>query len=471
MNDLALATRKATPSPAVKATRDVIFISKATPDDDDFALWLAPRLEAAGYVVFADILCLQAGGRWRKELTETLQNRAVKMLLCCQDSTLDKNGVQEEIGIAEDLARELSDPRFIIPLKIKKFRKLFGIGGLQYVDFEKSWAKGLHDLLDQLEKQSVPKNGQIAINPNWENYKKRQSLELIQAPEVLTSNWLRISELPDMIRFFEPKGAISHGAFLCVCNSSEFPLKFHNRGVLTFMTSEEIEPLFHAVAPLELRHEVNTLQFIEQGLPALEIRGRDASNIVTSMFRDAWEKYCRSRGLLEYFYSKQAGYHVSDAQLPIGKKIPWGKQGSRRSAMLRNIAKSKVWQFGISANPASWPYPHFKLKTRVLFSEAIDGKPGALIGNVDQQFRLRRSICKGWRNKQWHGRLMAFLEMLSGDSAYIKLPLGPSEHIRLEANPILFTSPVTTPLPNVLKDEDEEIDESVLGNHGIETDD
>ena len=115
MNDLALATRKETPSPAVKATRDVIFISKATPDDDDFALWLAPRLEAAGYVVFADILCLQAGDRWRKELTETLQNRAVKMLLCCQDSTLAKNGVQEEIGIAEDLARDLSDPRFIIP--------------------------------------------------------------------------------------------------------------------------------------------------------------------------------------------------------------------------------------------------------------------------------------------------------------------------------------------------------------------
>jgi hypothetical protein len=29
-------------------TRDVVFISKATPGDDDFVLWLAPRLEAAG---------------------------------------------------------------------------------------------------------------------------------------------------------------------------------------------------------------------------------------------------------------------------------------------------------------------------------------------------------------------------------------------------------------------------------------
>ena len=36
--------------------RTKLFISKATPGDDQFALWIAPRLEAAGYEVFADIL-------------------------------------------------------------------------------------------------------------------------------------------------------------------------------------------------------------------------------------------------------------------------------------------------------------------------------------------------------------------------------------------------------------------------------
>jgi len=39
-----------------KSGRDIVFISKATPGDDEFALWLAPKLEAAGYKVFADIL-------------------------------------------------------------------------------------------------------------------------------------------------------------------------------------------------------------------------------------------------------------------------------------------------------------------------------------------------------------------------------------------------------------------------------
>lgn len=61
--------------------RETIFICKATPGDDEFVLWLAPRLEATGYKVFADIITLQPGERWRKEITNTLQNKAIKMLL------------------------------------------------------------------------------------------------------------------------------------------------------------------------------------------------------------------------------------------------------------------------------------------------------------------------------------------------------------------------------------------------------
>ena len=128
-------------SPAV--ARDVIFISKATPGDDEFALWLGPRLEEAGYTIFADLLTLEPGERWRRVITETLQDRSIKMLLCCRDSTLAKEGVQEEIGIALDLAKALQDRKFIIPLRLEPYKKLFGIGELQYIDFVRGWAEGL----------------------------------------------------------------------------------------------------------------------------------------------------------------------------------------------------------------------------------------------------------------------------------------------------------------------------------------
>jgi hypothetical protein len=76
---------------------------------------------------------------------------------------------------------------------------------------------------------------------------------------------------------------------------------------------------------------------------------------------------------------------------------------------------------------------------------------------------LRRTVCKGWRNKQWYGRMLAFLELLSGESAYVRLPLSETTAIVLEASPMLFSSPVSTMLPNSLDDEDEETDVSTLG--------
>jgi len=208
-----------------------VFISKATPEDDEFVLWLAPRLEAAGYSVFADILTLEPGDRWRREITNTLQNKAVKMLLCCRDATLNKIGVQEEIGIASDLVKELKDPRFIIPLRLEPFKKLFGIGELQWVEFVGSWASGLHDLLETLEKQNVPCPADgAAINPNWENYRKRLGIKVEKSPEVLTSNWLRIASLPDTIRYYYPPGPINLDLMDNTCRGSTVPAEVYQRG-------------------------------------------------------------------------------------------------------------------------------------------------------------------------------------------------------------------------------------------------
>ena len=116
--------------------RKTLFISKATPGDDPLTLWLAPRLEASGYKVFADILALDAGDSWRRQITSTLQEESAKMLLCCSNETLRKDGVLQETAIASELAKTLPDPNFILPLRIRKYKPVFGIADLQYIDFE-----------------------------------------------------------------------------------------------------------------------------------------------------------------------------------------------------------------------------------------------------------------------------------------------------------------------------------------------
>lgn len=451
--------------------RSVVFISKATPGDDEFALWLAPKLEAAGYTVFADIVTLEPGTRWRKEITNTLQARACKMLLCCRDSTLASEGVQEEIGIAADLVKDLQDPKFIIPLRLEPYRKLFGIGELQYVDFVRGWAEGLAKLLDTLKRQKVScDTSKIRINPNWEIFRRRGAIPIKNEPERLTSNWLRVVETPDVIRYFEPTGAVDRFAMNETCRTSHYPASPHHKGFFSFGTLAEINDAFVAVAKFEARHEFELLKFIGEDSNELNLPRQDASNIVHSMFRQAWNRLCRDLGLLEYTYSKTIGFHVSHQQAEIGQKIPWGKQGDRRSSMLRNIAKGNVWQFGVSGLPAFWPFPHFKLKSRVLFAPVVENEAGDPFEETKKQHRLRRSICKGWRNKQWHGRIMAFIELLSGESSFISLPVSPSICILLEASPLLFSSPVSTMLPNKMSDEDEEQDISTLGRPEPEED-
>ncbi len=456
----------------LKSNRQVVFISKATPGDDEFVLWLAPRLEAAGYTVFADILTLEPGDRWRKIVTGTLQNSAVKMLLCCRDSTLEKNGVHEEIGIAEDLVKELGDPRFIIPLRLERYKKIFGIGELHFVDFLGSWAKGLRDLLAALERQAVPCDSKkISINQNWENYRKRLAITVEDTPETLTSNWLRMVSLPDLIYYYQPRGAVNHPAMEKACKHFAYPAELKMRGFFSFAAIDEIEQGFMNAGKFKVAADYPLTEFMEEGCEVPKVWPREAKNMVSSMFRQAWENHCREIGLYECAFSEQAAFHASEEQIAIGKKIPWGREGRRRSSMLRNIARGKVWQYGVSAIPVFWPYPHFKMKARVVFAELASGKAGAVLADVDKQHRYRRTICKGWRNKQWHGRLIAFLTMLRGKSEFIELNLSSTAAIKLDASPVCFTSPVSTSTVDEMPDDGEEADLSTLGNIFLEDED
>ena len=449
---------------AEPAERDVLFFIKSSPIDDEFALWLAPKLEAEGYRVFADILTLQPGDRWRREINQALQHRAVKVLLFSRDATLEDPAVQDDLDIALELAKELADSRFVIPLRLEPGRKVKGVGDAVAVDFVRGWGDGLTLLLDALKRQKVPRpitSGEI--DPHWEIFRRRGAVALIDEPERLTSNWLRAVEAPDTIRYYEATGVIDQRALRRASDRFPYPATVLGLGILTFADPHEIAESFCEVGRFSVTQEIPLLAFVEHGAPALGLARQDASNILNAMLKSAWIAFCRQRGLLEYEYSNGMGFHASADLAPTGQRFRWGKQGERRSSMLRNVAKGHIWQFGVTAMPFFWPFWHFKLKSRVLFAQDNATPTGLAIEDSKKMHRLRRSICKGWRNKQWHGRLLAFLELLSGDSAYIRLPLSERFAFVLDASPILFSSPVSTELPDILDADDEETDLSTLG--------
>ena len=83
------------------------------------------------------------------------------------------------------------------------------------------------------------------------------------------------------------------------------------------------------------------------------------------------------------------GSTITRGKIRLGKRLPWGRQGENHSSMLRNKAQGKVWQFGITALPGLWPYPHFKLKSRVLFADIDGDKAGPIFADKDLQHRFQ----------------------------------------------------------------------------------
>lgn len=448
--------------------RTKLFISKATPGDDAFTLWLATRLEAEGYEVFADILDLDAGDAWRRKITANLQKQSVKMLLCCSDETLQRDGVLEEIEIAKDLTRSLNDPNFIIPLKLKPFEKLFGIAGLQYIDFEQSWAEGLVKLLKSLERQNVPKLVTPTIQSGWADYQRRMAIKLVAEPEVLTSNWLRIMNVPDELNFIAPKGMTSPGAMKKLSVEFPYPIVPFENGFITFAETADFEEHFGSMGTFERRGSVDFRAFSKDGWPEQDIEYFVSGRMISNLLRQAWEAHVKKQGFHPHDFANGTALIVSQGQIALNKRVPWGRQGDRRLSVLRNKSKGKIWEYGISAQPSLFPFPHFRLKGRVLFSEVDAKMRTKIIDDHRIQHKFRRSVCGSWRNRAWHGRLMAFMELLAGESPYVTLPVGMGHHILIDASPIQATSPVTARNTTLLGEDAEEVDDTTLGGRFVE---
>jgi hypothetical protein len=86
-------------------TREALFISHATPEENAFARWLGARLGAMGYEVWADIMRLRGGGDWARRVEDALNNRAVKLLVVCSPTSMDAQGVRNEIEIGARLSK------------------------------------------------------------------------------------------------------------------------------------------------------------------------------------------------------------------------------------------------------------------------------------------------------------------------------------------------------------------------------
>ena len=411
--------------------RRALFVSHANPEDNAFTLWLGSRLSAAGYEVWADVLRLRGGQDWQRLLEKTLRNRARKVLFVGTRQSAQKQGVRNEIQIAHDVGRGIGDSEFVIPLRLNRFDAPFLIAHAQYINFERSWASGLAELLDTLEETyHVPRATDSIYDSvrHWRAVQLRHAKNVSSGNDLVFSNWVPLTGIPESLTFYDFRAGISIDAAKQKMETSEWPLVPYHRGFLSFAGLPELEEHFGAELPLYCANTTDTETFLNEGWIEKRIRRLDARNFFTNLARQGAERSFAGADLQAYEMANgELAWWPTTHTIPIRKvpfQWPYGVSG-RRQLTGHSETRKLYWHFGVTPRPRVFPYPHLKLVSRVIFTE--DGETP--IESRTRMHRLRRSFCRSWRNPKWRDMLLAFLAWLANKENRLTIAMGSTVYL------------------------------------------
>ena len=424
----------------IKAShRNALFISHANPEDNAFTRWLGAKLAAMGYEVWADVMRLHGGSDWSRDLEEALRQRAIKMLLVCTSTGLNKQGVRNEIEIGAQIAREINDREFIIPLRLEQYEAPFQIVQAQYIDFSRSWASGLAELSELLI--NVHKATRHPGKPmkDWLATQSVGATRLVQQAEWLSSNWLSLRRLPRFIRYCEPLSGSRIEQFQDRTRH-HWPVVPFQTGLLTFASPDQ-DSLLAPDMPARQVSDLRLSSFLDDGWEQFNITRYEARRYLSDLGNQAFESFLKSRGLTSYAgangrLSWWGNIHTG----PLTQiRFDWPRQKGRRQIIGVSGKRKVHWHYAINGQIRTVPVRHLRLSARLIFSDnGLDA-----LGDVKKMHRLRRSFAKSWRNPRWRDMMLAFLWWLTNGQSEITLPVSHREDMVLSLPPMRFRSPVS----------------------------
>ena len=464
MSDV-LPKRPDGPTVAPRPAREAVFISHATPEDNAFTLWLGGKLTALGYQVFADLLRLKGGDDWERILEDAIRNKAKRFLLVATPLGVQKQGVRNEITLANETAKRLNEDGFIVPLRLAAYAPPLQIAHAQYINFEKGWAEGLTELIALLDEVGVPKNALGDNAQTWQSLQLKDARTVGSGPELLVSNWLAIKTLPASIAFYDFKGGIAIGAAQAAVRACTIPIAAHNRGFISFAPLHQLQDYFGPNLPLQIVDTCETDAFLSSGWPSQRLSPKDCRPKFTDISRRALDTYFESKGLrpFEYADGRNAWWATSRHVTMDQKSFAWADLKGRRQLVGRSEKRGFYWHYGVSCWARSGPIRHVRVAGRVVFTS----NGHELIGDARRVHRMRRTFCKGWRNDKWRDLLLAFWFWLAEGAEFVDIALGEGVAMRLGLPPKTFDAAFgISSSSDAITSDDEEDDELMIDRDG-----
>lgn len=418
--------------------RKKLFISHAAPDDNDFTRWLALKLIGLGYEVWCDILELQKGIDFWTSIEKEIREHTCKFLIVSSTYSNKREGVLKELAVAAKVKKQLNDETFIIPLAIDENLSYDDINieivRLNVIDFRKSWAIGLRDLIDALNKQKIPKN---SPDPAKSNMLYQQIFlydkGVIEKEEIYDSNWFSILSFPDELKFLELETYIPKGSDI---RELTFPaIRFKNY-LCTFAWEYDF---IHQLPKIETYNKktirIPTSEILSGVYETEFIRNAECQRLIVQIINKAFELRMKEKGVREYQMSNKIGYWFEKGKL---EKDKFNK------IQLVGKLKDKNWHFGISGAGKLYPFNVLMISSHIFFTQ--DGI--TLIDNKSIQHSARRRQGKNWWNDAWRSKLLAFIKYLSDNENSFYLDVGSEEKIQISNEPFRFIGQVSYTIPN-----------------------
>jgi TIR domain len=451
----------------IKDTHKSIFISHATPEDNDFTRWLAIKLTLAGYQVWHDLEKLKGGDVFWEKIEQAIRYESFRFIAIVTKVSITKDGVKDEFALAANI--EKSTPGFVIPVRLDdlNFSQMpIGIIRKNIIDFESGWHKGLASLLDTLSEANAPKASTFDANTarDWLPSLKEGAITQTNHNELLDSNWIQILSFPPSL---ECARILSTQRKIAITEHNQgTPWFEHEDRIVGFAKASELVSLMSKSVILKPAGGVEIETFLRGGatLGDKTILRIDAQKRVGHLVRQAWELAMEAKGLLPHELSGGKRVYYVPNSLTKKERVAFldvdGR--TRRKGLNGRSEKRKAnWSYAVGIVPAFDDPLRIELRSTIVFTDD-DGKP---FESTARAHKLRRSFCKSWWNDRWRGFLRAFLALIANGQPELNLKVGHDRFIVVSAIPIMFSAPVglsdiAAPIDEDTEDEPE--DEDIL---------
>ena len=451
--------------------RDTLFISHATPQDNEFAIWIASRLEMLGYKVWLDKDGLLGGEYIWRTIDGIIRNNAIKVLLIYSNNIsvspgILKDGIDKEISLAEAIAKEENLSDFIIPLNIDKdapFNSFIGSNRLNHIPFSDNWADGLKQLLKKLNKDNIPKLKENDKSTFFEWYENVyiSNCSIISKNELYYSSWWQVADMPQKFYMYkftnkdQAKAVRNINVTIPISILSNVLSSFDNNISFNIKKgNEEFE-----VLP-EVTYSFSITDILEGFMSESFPQHKDVVNhfkwlmgcVVFNLFRNnrLWKHEMSNKKLAYYLPN------YNDLK-PISFRYPYSdpKKKDKRKSILGKFEDIGMWHYAVSVQTCLFPIVGFSLKSHLIFTN--DGFN--TLQDEKKAHSYRRKKGRRFFNDEWRDMQLAFIQRMKDVDNEIKIKVTEEDiYFKMKNWTEMFWSEVGYRDPNSPMDVDKIVD-------------